>query len=152
MLKRLRICLIAVSLLLAVVVPIGSRADVLGHEIWMGAGVSWPEYRDMASACARGGIGAILYNRVTLGVSAHADRERWYYFADAGLILPSVWGVEPYGRFQIGHRDDVDDTATGWVGGVRFGDPDGSNVHVFLEGHGVVEPQKNNGISFGLSF
>jgi len=146
----LRTCLVATSLF-ALFVPINTRADSVHKEIWIGAGVSWPEYRERASACTRGGIGAVIVDRVTLGASAQADRERWYYFADAGLIFPPVWGLEPYGRFQIGRRDDRDDTATGWAGGVRMGDPDG-NVHIFLEAHGVVEPEKNNGISLGLSF
>lgn len=120
-------------------------------EIWIGGGVSWPIYRDLATACGRGGIGAVFADHFVLGVSAQVDREHFHYFADAGLISPAVWGLEPYGRFQVGRRNDRDDTATGWAFGLRLGDTEGV-THLFLEGHGIIEPEENNGISFGIVF
>jgi hypothetical protein len=141
---------VGIALVGFVLAASGARADGIGKEVWIGGGVSWPEYHDdTAMACLRGGIGAVFFNHVTLGASAQADRDHIYYFADAGLILPSLGLVVPYGRFQVGRRDDHDDTAMGWVGGVRVGD---DVINFFVEAHGIFEPEKNLGASAGISF
>jgi hypothetical protein len=102
-------------------------------------------------ACIRGGISAVFVDHVMVGISGQADRDRIHYFGDAGVIFPLVWGIEPYARFQAGRRDDRDDTALGWAAGFRLGDT-GNAVKFFVEGHGIVEPEENNGISAGISF
>ena len=128
----------------------GARADGVGKEIWIGGGVSWPSYHDdTPMACVRGGIGAVFLKHATLGVSAQADRYHVHYFADAGVILPPLGLLIPYGRFQVGRRDDRDATAMGWVGGVRVGD---DAINFFVEAHGIFEPEKNIGASAGISF
>jgi hypothetical protein len=129
--------------------PPPARADAPGKEVWIGVGVSWPDYHELAMACVRCGVGAVLVDHVTLGASVQGDRDRFHYFADAGLILPLVWHFEPYARFQIGRRDDRDDTATGWAAGFRVGE---EAVRFFVEVHGIVEPEENHGVSAGISF
>jgi hypothetical protein len=128
----------------------GARAGTVGKEAWIAGGVTWPAYYVSSGiACLRGGIGAVFLQHVTLGVSAQANRYHNYYFADAGLILPPLGLCTPYGRFQYGRRDDGDDAAMGWVGGFRLGE---DSVQLFLEGHGVFEPERDAGVSLGISF
>jgi hypothetical protein len=126
------------------------HAGGIGKEIWVGAGAVWPDYHDReAMAVVRGGVGMVIARHVTLGVSAQADRDRWYYFADTSVIFPAMGLIEPYARFQIGRRDDVDDTAMVWSAGVRTGE---DSIRIFIEGFGVFEPAENYGGCVGISF
>jgi hypothetical protein len=118
-------------------------------EVWLGGGVSWPDYHGTAEVCVRGGIGAVFLDHFTLGISGQADRDHFHYFADGGVILPEVWLLVPYGRYQFGRRADRDDNATGWCAGMRL---EGEGVSMFVEFHQIVEPDDNKGISLGMWF
>jgi hypothetical protein len=118
-------------------------------EVWIGSGVSYPDYHGAAEACGRGGIGAVFMDHVTLGVSGQADRDHFHYFADAGVILPEVSFLVPYGRFQFGRRDDRDDNAMGWAAGVRVA---GDVMSLYFEAHQIFEPEDNKGLSVGIWF
>jgi hypothetical protein len=118
-------------------------------EVWIGGGVSYPDYHGAAEACGRGGIGAVFMDHVTLGVSGQADRDHFHYFADAGVILPEVSFLVPYGRFQFGRRDDRDDNAMGWAAGVRVA---GDVMSLYFEAHQIFEPEDNKGLSVGIWF
>jgi hypothetical protein len=132
--------------------PAGASAAGAGHvgrEFWIGGGVSYPVYHNSAEACVRGGIGAIFLDHLTLGVSGQGDRDHAYYFADAGLILPEVWFLIPYGRFQYGGRDGTSDAAQGWAAGVRL---EGDGISLYIEANQIFEPQDNKGLSMGIWF
>lgn len=118
-------------------------------EVWIGGGVSYPDYHGAAEACGRGGIGAVFREHFTLGISGQADRDHFHYFADAGVILPEVSFVVPYGRFQFGRRDDRDDNAMGWAAGVRV---EGEVMSLYFEAHQIFEPEDNKGLSLGIWF
>ena len=123
--------------------------EVVRPEFWVGGGVSWPDYHDTAEACARGGIGAVFKDHLTLGISGQADRDHFHYFADGGVILPEIGLLVPYGRYQFGRRDDSDDNATGWCAGVRL---EGEGVSFYVEFHQIMEPDDNKGMSLGIWF
>jgi hypothetical protein len=126
------------------------HAGELGPEVWIGGGVSYPDYHNSAEAYGRGGIGVILANRFTLGISAQADRDHFYYFADGGMLFRQVGGIfTPYGRFQIGRRDDRSDTAMGWAGGLRV---EGDGIGFYFEANGIFEPEDDKGLSLGIWF
>jgi hypothetical protein len=132
--------------------PPAASADTAGGirpEVWIGGGVSYPEYHDVPEACGRGGIGAIFLDHLTLGVSAQADRDHVHYFADAGVILPEISFLVPYARFQYGRRDDRDDAAKGWAAGVRL---EGDGISLYFEAHKIFEPEDDKGLSLGIWF
>jgi hypothetical protein len=140
---------IAIVLLGLLVVPRSAVSGGIGTDIWIGAGWSWPDYGDGTMACARGGISAVIARYAGLGVSAQADNDRVFYFADASVYLPRLGLIEPYGRFQYGKPDDKDDEAMGWAVGIRTGEDE---IHLYLEGHQILEPGDNYGFSIGISF
>jgi len=132
--------------------PPGASAATAGEirpEVWIGGGVSYPEYHSAAETCGRAGIGAIFLDHLTLGASAQIDRDHAHYFADAGVILPEVWFLVPYGRFQYGRRDDRDDAAKGWAAGVRL---EGDGASLYFEAHQIFEPEDDKGLSLGIWF
>jgi hypothetical protein len=139
----------ALSLVALLLLPSGAKAGSVGKEFWVGGGAGWPEDNSKAGANIRGGAQLIFARHFTLGVSGQADRERYYYFADSSIIFPPLGMVEPYGRFQVGRRDDVDDTAMGWAAGLRMGE---DSIRVFAEGYGIFEPAGNYGVCVGISF
>ena len=126
-----------------------AHAGDIKPEVWFGAGVSYPDYHDVSEAMVRGGIGGVFAEHFTLGVSGQADRDRWHYFVDGGVILPEVWFLVPYGRYQFGRRDDRDDNAWGWCAGLRLM---GESISVYVEANEILEPEFNKGLSFGLWF
>ncbi len=144
--RQISIALVLLSLL---VVPPPAVAGGIGKEVWIGAGWSWPGYGEGVMACARGGIGAVFARYLGLGISAQADLDHAYYFADASVFLPPLGLIEPYGRFQYGKRDDKDDAAMGWAAGIRTGQ---ESIRLYLEGHQILEPEDNYGFSIGISF
>jgi len=127
----------------------GAHAGDINPEVWIGGGISYPDYRDVPEACLRGGVGAVFREHVTLGVSGQADADHYYYFVDGGLILPEVWYFVPYARYQFGRRDDISDNAMGWCFGMRL---TGDSASLFVEAHEITEPQDNKGISVGVWF
>lgn len=129
--------------------PQRAHADAIGKDIWLGAGASWPDYRDKAMACVRGGAGVLLARHFTLGISGQADRDHTWYFGDASVILPALGMLEPYGRFQIGRRDHAGENSMAWSAGVRLGE---DTIRIFAEGYGIFEPEDNYGACFGISF
>jgi hypothetical protein len=142
--------LLVLAIVFSLVLPVRASAQgTVGTEIWLGGGISWPDYADSGMASARGGLGVVFFRHLGIGISGQADRERYYYFADATLILPTTGLLEPYARFHIGRRDDTDDTATGWTGGVRMGE---DAMRFFIEAHGIAEPEHVFGMSVGISF
>lgn len=120
----------------------------LGTEWWVGGGFNRTDYDDNL-ALIRGGGGLLLFEHVTLGANLQADRERWFGFGYAGLLFPEIGGVEPYGRFHAGRRDDLDDDAFGWTGGVRYGP---NAVKLYFEVFGVIEPGYGTGFCIGIAF
>lgn len=141
--------ILGVSLLVLLLIPAVGRAGAVGSEIWIGAGASWADGHEKGMACLRGGAGVVFARHFTLGLSAQADRNRYYYFADSSVIFPPLGLMEPYARFFIGRRDDVDDSAMGWAAGFRTGE---DAIRVFLEGYGIFEPEGNYGVCVGISF
>jgi hypothetical protein len=144
------IAVAASALLLAESRP--ARADGVKSELWLAGGFVEPDYPDTDEslfAVLRAGGGAKFLDRLTLGASTQVDRAHYFYFAYAGVILPPIGLVEPYGRFHAGRRDDVSDTALGWTAGVRLGD---GNVFLMIEVHGVIEPGSADGASLGVTF
>lgn len=129
--------------------PSGAVAAGLNQEIWVGAGFSWPDYGEGAMACARGGFGLVFKRYVGLGISGQADRERVHYFGDASVFFPRFDLLEPYGRFQYGHRDDGGDAAMGWVAGIRAR---GDTIRAYVEVNQIFEPESNVGVTLGISF
>ena len=138
-----------ISVLGLVLMPHVVLGGPVGKDFWVGGGVSWPDYREKAIACMRGGLGAVFFDHITLGISGHVDRERFHYFVDTSVISPPIGLMEVYGRFQIGRRDDRDDTAMGWAAGIRTGE---DAIRVFVEGYSIFEPQENYGACVGISF
>jgi hypothetical protein len=140
-----------VTLLVVLLSPLSARADGLEikPEVWLGGGVSWPDYHAHSEACARGGVGAVFAKYVTLGISGQADRDFFHIFADAGLIGPQVSFFVPYGRYQFGRRTDRDDDAWGWCAGIRM---KGEGVDLYLEASEILEPEFNKALTFGIYF
>lgn len=139
-------------LFLVATLPFGASPVVAGAihpEVWIGGGVSYPAYHNAAEACGRGGIGAVFRDHFTLGVSGQADRDRFHFFADAGVILPEVWFLVPYGRFQYGRRDDRDDAAKGWAAGIRL---EGDGISLYVEANQIFEPEDDKGLTLGIWF
>jgi len=126
-----------------------SRAGSVGSELWLAGGFVDADYSDYVKACIRGGAGATFFDRVGLGGSAQVDQIRYFYFGYAAVYFPQVGMLEPYGRFHVGRRDDIDETALGWTVGAGVGD---GSVRVFIEAHGVYQPGYAYGASFGFSF
>jgi hypothetical protein len=126
-----------------------ARAGGVGGDVWLTGGFVSADYKDAYLACIRGGAGPEFLGRFSVGLSGQVDRERYFYFAYAGAVLPRVGMLEPYARFHAGRRDDVDDTALGWSAGVRIGN---GTTYLLLEVHGVLEPGHSNGASMGVSF
>ncbi|HET6462931.1 MAG TPA: hypothetical protein VFH33_03950 [Candidatus Krumholzibacteria bacterium] len=118
-------------------------------EVWIGGGVSWPVYHAHSEACGRGGFGAVFAQHVTLGISGQADRDHFHYFVDGGVILPQVWFLVPYGRYQFGRRDDRDDNAWGWCAGMRLL---GEGINFYVEASEILEPEYNKALSLGIQF
>jgi len=126
-----------------------ARAAGVGTDFWLAGGFTKPSYNVDILACLRGGLGVDFLGRFSVGASTQVDRERYFYFAYAGVVLPRLGVLEPYARFHVGRRDDVDDTALGWSAGFRVGN---GVVNLFIEGHGILEPGYGDGASVGLSF
>jgi hypothetical protein len=141
--------LAAALLFAALLSPAASRAGALGTEVWLGTGVSWPDYHEKPIACVRAGLGLVFRNVVGFGISGQADKDRVHYFGNASVTLPTIGLVEPYGRFEMGRRDDRDDTAWGWVAGLRTGE---EAIRFYLEANQIVEPEKDFGLSIGIAF
>jgi len=133
------------------ILPLAARAGGIEvkPEVWMGGGVSWPDYHAHSEACARGGFGGVFAKHFTLGISGQVDRDRFHYFADGGVILPQVSFFEAYGRYQFGRRDDRDDNAWGWCAGIRML---GEGINLYLEASEILEPEFNKGLSLGIWF
>jgi len=143
----LAVVLIPVSLFCARVPQ--ARAGALKPEIWMSGGFVDASYHDSPLACARAGAGIEAFKHLTFGVCVQADRDRYFNFGYVGVVLPALGLFEPYGRFQAGRRDDLDDTALGWTAGLRVGN---GTVNFLMEVHGVTQPGSSNGASVGVSF
>ena len=126
-----------------------ARAMSVAPDVWFGGGFSYPKYHAASEACVRAGAGAVFASHLTLGVSGHADRDRFHYFGDAGVLFPGYGMFTPYGRFQVGRRDDRSDTAWGWCGGVRLSS---YGVGLYLEWFSIQKPEQNYGLTFGMSF
>jgi hypothetical protein len=124
-------------------------AGEIKPEVWFGGGVSYPDYHEISETMGRGGVGAVFAGHFTLGISGQVDRDRFHYFADGGVILPEVWFLVPYGRYQYGRRDDRDDAAWGWCAGLRLV---GESISVYVEANEILEPEFNKGLSFGIWF
>ena len=144
-----RLLLRAAFLFATLIVPAASRAGDIGTEAWFGSGISWPDYRDEPIVCARGGLGLLFKNVVGLGISGQADKDRFHYFGNASVILPAVGLFQPYGRFEVGRRDDRDDTAWGWAAGLRTGE---EAIRFYLEANQIVEPDQDFGLTIGIAF
>jgi hypothetical protein len=144
---RLRTLFLA-GVLLGLAVPASAGRSV-GTEWWLGGGFNRPDYRDGQVAVIRGGGGVLFFEHVGIGANLQADREHWFAFGYASIIFPAIASVEPYGRFHAGQRDDVDDTALGWTGGLRTGD---GKVKLFVEAFGVIEPGYGTGVAIGITF
>lgn len=148
--SRIILLLVVVGILgFSLLVATDAAAGSVGTELWMAGGFSFPDYADIVRACARGGVSVVFMDRFTLGVSGQADRDRYYYFGDASILLPPMGLTVPYARFQVGRRDDVSDTAMGWAAGLRLGE---ENLSFFLEAHQIFEPDNNFGFSGGISY
>ena len=126
-----------------------AHAADITPEVWFGGGASWPDYHNASEACGRGGIGAVFADHFTLGASGQADRDHFHYFADAGVILPEVWFLVPYGRYQFGRRDDRSDNAWGWCAGIRLV---GDGISIYVEASEILEPEFNKALSLGIWF
>jgi hypothetical protein len=127
-----------------------SSAGAIGPEFWIGGGAVNADYDAAPLAVFRPAVGIEFERHLSLGVGGQVDRVRFFYFAYAGLTLPSMGVLTPYGRFEMGRRDDTSDTAIGWAGGLKMGDEDG--VAVFIEAHGFTPPWYSHGASFGITF
>lgn len=145
---RLRLILTLFVCVLCIV-PVATAAADLDSEVWLGAGGSWPDYRDAAMACVRGGAGIVVARHFAIGASGHGDRDHSWYFGDASTFLPPVGLFEPYARFHIGRRDHSSENAMAWTAGVRVGD---DAIRISIEGFGIFEPDENYGMAFGISF
>ena len=126
-----------------------AHAGDVTPEFWIGGGASWPDYHSASEVCVRGGLGAVFLNHLTLGASGQADRDHFHYFADAGVILPEVWFLVPYGRYQFGRRDDGGDNAWGWCAGVRLV---GEGISFYVEASEILEPEFNKALTLGIWF
>jgi len=144
-------CALILTLIVLALPAAPARAGdpAIKPEVWIGGGVSYPDYHDVAETCGRGGIGAVFVEHLTLGASAQADRDHFHYFGDAGVILPQVWLFAPYGRYQFGRRDDRDENAWGWCAGLRLV---GDGVCVYFEVNEILEPEFNKGLTMGIWF
>jgi hypothetical protein len=143
---------IASLVLLATLIGLSAspaRAGDITPEVWLGGGVSWPDYHHASETLGRGGIGAVLAEHFTLGISGQADRDHFHYFADGGVILPQVWFLVPYGRYQWGRRDDRDDNAWGWCAGLRLV---GEGISVYVEASEILEPEFDKALTLGIWF
>lgn len=146
---RLRIVTGLAALTLALL-PGATRADrVAAPELWFGGGFHDPEYHDGGMAVGRGGAGVLLKEHLSLGGCLQVDRDHWFWFGYAGVVLPAISGVEPFGRFYMGQRDDSGDTNTQWSAGVLFGIP---SVRVYVEVFQLIEPNEDKGADVGLVF
>lgn len=146
--RRVLLLVAAVVGSLSIAIATDAGAASVGTEIWIGGGFSFPDYSDDVRACARGGLGVIFMDHVTLGISGQADREHFYYFGDTSVVGPALGLIEPYGRFQVGRRDDTGDTAMAWAAGLRMGD---GMLYFFLEASDIFEPESDFGICGGIS-
>lgn len=126
-----------------------TAGQTVGMEWWIGGGFVNADYYHEPIAVLRGGAGAVVLERFTIGANLQADREHQFGFGYVGLILPAIRSVEPYGRFHFGRRDDIDDTALGWTGGFRYGE---RALKIYLEAFGVIEPGYGTGACFGITF
>jgi hypothetical protein len=131
--------------------PMAARAGGIEvkPEVWIGGGVSYPDYHARAETCGRGGFGAVFAEHFTLGISGQADRDRFHYFVDGGVILPQVSFFVPYGRYQFGRRDDLDDNAWGWCAGIRML---GEGINLYVEFSEILEPEFNKAVTLGIQF
>jgi len=146
--ERLLLLVILASGLLPVFAT-NARAGSIGTELWLGGGFSYPDYASGVRACARGGIGVVFKDHLALGVSSQVDRDHYHYFGDISVVLPPVGLSEPYARFQIGRREDVNDTAMGWAAGLRWGE---DNLYFFLEANEIFEPEDSFGFTGGIAY
>ena len=126
-----------------------ARAGQVKPEVWVSVGIVDTSYHDDILSCLRGGGGIQVFNHFTAGGSGQVDRDHYFFFGYVGVVLPALGIFEPYGRFHVGRRDDLDDTALGWTVGVRVGN---GAVNFLIEAHGVTEPGSSDGASLGLSF
>ncbi|HEX6791043.1 MAG TPA: hypothetical protein VF247_07010, partial [Candidatus Krumholzibacteria bacterium] len=56
--------LLAALMIASLFPPSAARAGNPGTEIWVGSGISWPDYHDAPIACVRGGVGLVFRNIV----------------------------------------------------------------------------------------
>jgi len=144
-----RTTLAAVLLFLLSTHATQARAGALKPELWISGGFVNASYHDSPLACGRAGAGIEAFKYATFGICVQADREHYFNFAYVGAVFPTIGLFQPYGRFQFGRRNDLDDTALGWTFGLRMGN---GVVNFLMEAHGVTEPGSSNGASVGLSF
>jgi hypothetical protein len=146
-LRFLGMCVLVVGLLATAQRAMAGRT--VAPEGWMSAGFVNPDYDPSPLAVARAGLGIRFFDRLSLGASAQVDRDRWFGFAYVGTTLPELFYLETFGRFYVGRRDDISDTATAWSVGVRTGN---SDVKLTAEIHGIIQPGHGLGVSIGVSF
>src|SRR5262249_37912018 len=124
-----------------------ARAGDVTPEVWMGGGVSYPDYHNVSETMGRGGIGAGFANHIPGGARGQVSRAHFHSFADAGVILPGVWFLVPSGRYQFGRREDRSENAWGWCAGLRLV---GDSISFYVEANEILEPQFNKGLSLGI--
>jgi hypothetical protein len=129
--------------------PAVVRADTLHAEFWLSGGVLKPEYSDSPLAIGRAGVGAVIAEYVMVGVGGMVDRDHYWGFGYAGLALPAIGELQPFGRLYAGKRHHADDTAMGWSAGIRTGP---SYVQLFVEVIGIIQPGSGLGGAVGVSF
>jgi hypothetical protein len=139
---------VLVAVMLGSGVPARAGRSV-NPEWWLSGGVIDADYHDSALAVARGGVGVRVLRRFSVGADVQVDRVHWFGFGYAGVTLPAFGLLEPFGRFQVGRRDDVSDTALEWSAGLAFGE---ESVKLTLEVFGVLEPGSATGVCFGFAF
>lgn len=130
------------------VVPARAGRDV-GAEWWFGGGVNSPDYNEQEIVVIRAGGGVLLWERVSFGASAQADRDHWFGFGYAGVVLPAIGSVEPFGRIHAGRRDDSGDDVLQWSAGLRYGVP---AAKFYLEVFEIIEPGDGIGACLGIVF
>ena len=147
-LRRAVVCA-AVAAVMSGVASAARAGDAIGTEWWFGGGFHDPEYHDGGMVTGRGGAGLVFLEHVDLGANLQFDRDRWFWFGYAGVILPAISSVEPFGRFHIGQRDDSSETNTQWSAGLRYGIP---SVLFYVEVFRLIEPNEDKGACVGLIF
>ncbi len=146
-LRFLAVCALSAGVL-ATAGPARAKRTV-APEGWISGGFVNPDYDPSPLAVGRAGLGLCFFDRLSLGGSVQVDRDHWFGFGYVGTTLPEIFYVETFGRFYVGRRDDISDTATSWSAGVRTGT---SAVKLFADVHGIIQPGHGLGVSVGVSF